>query len=58
MSKRVLTFLWHDERGSLLVTDWVLVAMVLTLGAVAGLIAARDAVSDHADTTNAVHSSR
>jgi hypothetical protein len=42
--KKLVSFLCRDERGCLLMTEWVLVAMVLTLGAVAGLIAARDAV--------------
>jgi hypothetical protein len=49
MKKLLLNMLWYDDRGSLLAAEWVLLAMVLTLGAVAGLIAARDAVTEHAD---------
>ncbi len=40
----LLNRFWHDEDGSVLVTDWVVVATILTLGAVAGLVAARQAI--------------
>jgi hypothetical protein len=43
MMKFLMNFV-HDERGCLLTTEWVVVAMVLTLGAVAGLLAAHEAV--------------
>jgi hypothetical protein len=47
--KKLLNLLWYDDRGSMLATEWVLLAMVLTLGAVAGLVAAHDAVLGQAD---------
>jgi Flp pilus assembly pilin Flp len=31
--------LWRDERGCVPATEWMLVASILTLGAIAGLLA-------------------
>jgi hypothetical protein len=38
---QLLRRLWQEERGTVLVAEWALVASVLILGCVAGLLAAR-----------------
>jgi hypothetical protein len=38
-----LTRFWYDERGSLIVTEWVFVATILVLGTITGLVAVRQA---------------
>ncbi len=40
--KRLKTF-WRDERGCLPAMEWVFVASILTLGAIAGLLALQHA---------------
>jgi hypothetical protein len=44
MGKWFLERFWHDDEGSVLAVQWVLVATVLVLGAVTGLAAFREAV--------------
>jgi hypothetical protein len=56
MCKLILARFWREEDGFLVVTDWVLVASILMLGAAAGLVAARNALL--ADVNAAVSSSR
>jgi hypothetical protein len=50
MWKNILTRFWHDENGFLVVTDWVVVASILMLGAAAGLVAARNTVLAEVDS--------
>lgn len=40
--------LWKDERGSLLVTEWVFVATILVLGILPTLVSVRDRVQQAA----------
>ncbi|HZP17490.1 MAG TPA: hypothetical protein VFB00_05970 [Terriglobales bacterium] len=36
--------LWNDDAGALIASEWVFVATILTLGAITGLVAVRQAV--------------
>jgi hypothetical protein len=58
MWKQTLTRFWRDEDGFLVVTDWVVVASILLLGAAVGLAAARNAVLAEAEAAPAAISSR
>jgi hypothetical protein len=38
---RLLRKLWHDNRGSLLATEWVFMATIMIIGIIPGMIAVR-----------------
>jgi hypothetical protein len=44
MRPSLLSLLWSDDEGSVLALEWTFVATILVLGAITGLMAARDAV--------------
>lgn len=37
--RKLLRQLWRDDRGCVLVIEWVFVASILTLGTIAGMLA-------------------
>jgi hypothetical protein len=37
--RKLLRQLWRDDRGYVLVMEWVFVASILTLGTIAGMLA-------------------
>ena len=39
--RKLIRQFWHDDRGYVLATEWMLVASILTLGAIAGMLALR-----------------
>jgi hypothetical protein len=44
MTRNMLVHLWNDDSGALIATEWIFVATILVLGAIAGLVAVRQAV--------------
>jgi Flp pilus assembly pilin Flp len=46
--RKVLARLWKDDSGSVLAMEWMFVATILVLGAVAALPSVREAVYDAA----------
>src|SRR5262249_19209642 len=52
--KHVLSRLWADDCGALLVTEWVMLATILVLGLIPGLVALRNSnLSEMVDVSNA-----
>lgn len=43
--RRLLRKLWKDERGSLLITEWVFMASILVLGVIPGVVAVRTSMN-------------
>lgn len=42
---RLLHKLWKDQRGSLLITEWVFMATILVLGIIPGIVAVRTSMT-------------
>lgn len=42
---KLLKRLWKDQRGSLLITEWVFMATILILGIIPGVIAVRTSMT-------------
>src|SRR5262245_43781991 len=52
--KHVLSRLWADDCGALLVTEWVMLATILVIGLIPGLVALRNSnLSEMVDVSNA-----
>jgi hypothetical protein len=43
--RRLLKKLWNDQRGSLLITEWVFMASILVLGIIPGIVAVRTSMT-------------
>lgn len=44
--RALLCAMWRDERGSLLITEWMLVATILVLGIVPAAVSIRHRIHD------------
>jgi Flp pilus assembly pilin Flp len=49
--RKYLSKFWRDERGYVLAMEWIFVASLLSLGALAGMMALHHAGEERADWT-------
>jgi hypothetical protein len=52
--RKYLSKFWHDESGYVLAMEWIFVASLLSLGALAGMLALHHADDDHIDWPTAL----